>query len=169
MRALVFAALAALLVGCGTNPQSLRPAQTARSAVLGSPYSYQERFSMSGSTHIHTLAAGEYKARYQDDAGTFFEGPERCLEIRIIIDALTQRGEPQYRPRTYRCGIYVPNSVDALPKVYFYREENVYQKPPGLVLEAVESIELKNLHFYDRQPQDDSLKRALQIRSVGSR
>ena len=167
--ALVILCVVFLLSGCaGVDPASLRPAQSSRSISLNAPYRYEEYYSLAGNRMIYSLAVGQYVARYEDDHGTYFEGPGKCFEIQVISDSLTQKGLPQYKPHSYRCGVYVPQRTDLMPKVYFYRDAEVsaavFSDDKAPVISAIDAAELKNLHFYQDQPKDDSLKRALQFR-----
>jgi hypothetical protein len=186
MRIAAFTAFALLgIAGCsGVDPTSLRAAAGSRSISLSTPYTYEEHYRMAGTTMVHTLAAGKYTARFDDDGGTYFDGPEECFLITARFDTpeVAARNKA-YKPKSFRCGIYVATRADDMPKVYFYQADDAPvttttvqpldpAKPPprqvmlgaaagyGLV-EAIIAAERKNLHFNRDQPKDDSLKRAL--------
>jgi hypothetical protein len=173
------------IAGCsGVDPTSLRTAQGARSVSLSTPYTYEEHYGLAGTTMVHTLAAGKYTARFEDDGGTYFDGPEKCFLITARFDSpeVAARNKA-YQPKSFRCGVYVPTKAGEMPKVYYYQAGDSPitttavqpldpAKPPssqvmlgnaagyGLV-DAIIAAERKNLHFNRDQPKDDSLKRAL--------
>jgi len=186
MRIAAFAAFALVgIAGCsGVDPTSLRAAQGSRSVSLSTSYTYEEHYRVAGTTMIHTLAAGKYTARFEDDGGTYFDGPEKCFLITARFDspevAARNKG---YEPKSFRCGIYVATRAGEMPKVYFYQADDAPVTtttvlPPnpakpsssqailgtavgyGMV-DAIIAAERKNLHFNRDQPKDDSLKRAL--------
>jgi hypothetical protein len=188
MRALRLATTVFALVGMagcsGVDPTSLRTAQSSRSVSLSTPYTYEEHYRLAGTTMVHTLAGGKYTARFEDDGGTYFDGPEKCLVMSAKFDSpeVAARNKA-YAPKSFRCGIFVPTRTGEMPKVYFYQADDAPittttvqpldpAKPPssqvmlgnaagyGLV-DAIIAAERKNLHFNRDQPKDDSLKRAL--------
>ena len=111
MRTATSAAIALLgIAACsGVDPASLRAAQGSRSISLSAPYTYEEYYRMAGTTMIHTLAPGKYMARFEDDAGTYFDGPEKCFLITAKFDSpeVAARNKA-YEPKSLRCGIFVP-------------------------------------------------------------
>ncbi len=171
----------------GVDPTSLRAAQSPRSVSLAAPYTYEEYYRMAGTTMMHTLAPGNYTARFEDDGGTYFDGPEKCFLITARFDtpAIAQQNKA-YQPKSFRCGIYVPAKRDEMPRVYFYQEQTDTTADPALatppvpapdnatqrqarvggsagmaLVQAMIVAEQKNLHFNRDQPKDDSPKRAL--------
>lgn len=188
MKIAAFTAFALLGIAgfSGVDPTSLRAAQGSRSISLRTPYTYEEYYRLAGTTMVHTLAAGKYTARFEDDGGTYFEGPEKCLLISAKFDSPEVAARNSYyKPNSLRCGIYVPTGPGEMPKVYLYQADDLPvttttvqpldpAKPPpsqvmlgnavgyGLV-DAIIAAERKNLHFNRDQPKDDSLKRALSM------
>jgi hypothetical protein len=185
MRIAALAAFALLgIAACsGVDPTSLRAAQGSRSISLSMPYMYEEHYRMAGTTMVHTLAAGKYTERFEDDGGTYYDGPERCFLITARFDSPEVAARnPWYEPKSFRCGVYLPRAGE-MPKVYFYQADDApvtttivqpldpAKPPPRQVMlgnvagyalvDAIIAAERKNLHFNRDQPKDDSLKRAL--------
>jgi hypothetical protein len=173
------------ITGCsGVDPTSLRAAQGSRSLSLSAPYTYEEHYRIAGTTMVHTLAAGTYGARFEDDGGTYFDGPGKCFLITARFDTpeIAARNKA-YEPKSFRCGIYVPARPGEMPKVYFYQADDTpvtvttvkpldpARPPPNQVMlgnsigygmvDAIIAAERKNLHFNRDQPKDESLRRAL--------
>ena len=181
-----------LIAGCsGVDPGGLRLAEGSRSVSLSAPYVYDEYYRVAGTTMVHTLAPGKYVARFEDDSGTYYDGPDQCFVITARFDTpeIAARNKA-YEPKALRCGIYVPVKPDEMPKVYYYQADAAVPsdpqastvKPPvgaergtarqqrvgsaagNAVVAAIIEAERKNLHFNRDQPKDDSLKRALSTR-----
>jgi hypothetical protein len=178
-----------VLVGCaGVNPEGLRPVSGAAPIVLRAPIQYDEYYRIAGNRFHYTIAPGAYPAKYEDTQGIYHEGPGLCFTIRIESDSIAKEGKTQPTPHSYRCGIYLPRSASAEPKLYFYRDPEVSRQvfsgsaslaptaPGGVprtptegvggaigmgVVQALDAAELKNLHFYQDQPKPGQIRSAL--------
>jgi hypothetical protein len=173
-----------LLAGCaGTAPTSLRaPANQAGFVTLAEPFAYEVTATLSSVRWRHTLSYGVYRARGQDDGGTYYQGPPGCLRSLLTEGSWVYKdgavGNASFRRE---CGIYVPLGGTAAPRVYVvqpgdstptlvpepYRQS---QRPPaqaagvsiglGLV-NAIVAAERGRLMMFPDQPDGERLRQAV--------
>lgn len=167
---LLFSAILILLAGCasltGIDP-SLLTASTSKSYVeIKSPFAWEERFNIDGSTQRLTLAAGKYTAKYDEGtAGTYYEGKGKCLKSEVTYDDKTRKDFST----TMLCGVFVPNSAENRVIVYYYIDPEANRKAiaesgqTGTLIHAFAEAEADNLKYLLYQPDATALKAAITV------
>lgn len=109
------------LAGCATPPQVSQlnaPAEHAE-IELKSKLSYKRVGGLLNVAWEEGLIPGVYVAEKENELGTFFRGPGRCVWLHNSMKPELTVVRPG--------GIWIPRDINSAPKLYFYIEGSTYQ------------------------------------------
>ena len=118
------------LAGCAGSaprkPGELTPVETHLEIVLEEGFEYEEKRGI-GVLWREGLEAGSYTAMFQDEQGTYYGGPEKCV--------MQYMEETSMGP--YDGGIWMPNEgVEESPHIWFYYADNLRESQDrGLLID----------------------------------
>jgi len=155
-----------IFAGCaGVEPTKLKKASTNNFIEISQDYHFDENYKLASMHYFYTLSAGKYLAKYESKSGVYYEGDGTCLEMNgESSSASLQKTLVGYYPKKYKCGIFVANKTLEIPKIYYYRdkeESSVDARKAGVLIKALNDMEIDNIQILRDQPKGDALKGVL--------
>ena len=147
----------------GVPPQSLQPFTNGQSIEIKNDFIYSKIY---GETNLtYTLKSGIYEPKYKGADGVYYQGGGKCFIEKNILGKEGSKNYKNYDPNSFYCGILYSNE-SRTAKIYFYRDENLSKLSgqSGVLIEAFNNAELKNIHIHPYQPDATALTQAISFK-----
>lgn len=106
------------LSACAISPDSLKTSLRQEKIVISERITVSEKRGLMNVPCEEGLLPGTYVAKFEDDQGTFFYGPERSI---WMTNELIQK-----TPRLFVGGIYIPHKPSEAPQFFSVFEKDVH-------------------------------------------